>query len=61
MIARPRESATAARAGVDSIDTCGTGICMDLSTIREHLGFSLFMIAGAAFGMGIVQLLYGLS
>jgi hypothetical protein len=34
---------------------------MDLGTIREHLGYSLFMIAGAAFGMGIVQLLSGMA
>jgi hypothetical protein len=45
----------------DSFDTCGLGKCMDLSTIREHLGFSLFMVAGVAFGMGIVQLLSGLA
>jgi hypothetical protein len=34
---------------------------MDLRTIREHLSYSLYMIAGAALGMGVVHFLSGLA
>jgi len=34
---------------------------MDLRTIREHLGYSLFMVAGAALGMSVVHFLSGIA